>query len=355
MPMRTMLMAALLAGTPLATTIAAPASAAPVDAAQVAPMLADADRSADDRALDALRDPAKAIAFMAVEPGDRVLDVFAGAGYYSELLGRLVGRDGFVIAQNPAGFAERERIRTAVAARGYGGRLPNVAAMNRDFDAVGLAPNSLDAALFHLVYHDLYFQNPDMSLPQSDPQKLLAEINRALRPGGTVTVIDHVGARPQDPRTEVAAVHRIAPARVIQDFRKAGFDLVAEEIFFENPQDDVSRSVFDEPVRGKTNRFALRFAKAGDPNVRFIETETAMPDQPDSSAGMDAACDASAADTFVGQIYEEALKAQMVEAAGARTARVYDTDSAVTMDFRPDRLNIVTEPETRRILEVKCG
>ncbi|MGB7405732.1 MAG: methyltransferase [Pacificimonas sp.] len=230
-----------------------------------AAMLVDmADRPQADRDLDGSRRPVVALAFMNIEEGDRLLDVFSGGGYYSELLSHAVGENGSVVAHNPTGFALRDTIRSALGQRDYGGRLPNVVALNAEFDDMELAPDSLDGALFHLVYHDLYFESAELGLPRSEPQILLGKLHNALRPGGTVTVIDHVGVG-DDPRAESEATHRINPDTVRRDFQQAGFVMVEDMSFFENPADDGMRSVFADGLRGDTDRFAMRFAKAADP------------------------------------------------------------------------------------------
>lgn len=334
------LLGAVLAG--------APALADPLTQDEAMALLTP-DRPETDAALDEGRMPAKAIAFMQVEAGDRILDVFAGGGYYTDLLARAVGPDGFVIAQNPEAFGESERIVGATRQRGYGeARLPNVGVYYADFDNVALAPSSIDLALFHLVYHDLYFQSDEFGVPYSNPQQLLAEIHAALKPGGTVTVIDHVGAG-SDPRAEADAVHRINLDRVVRDFRQAGFELIERESFFENPDDEPSMNVFDEGVRGRTDRFAMRFAKAGDPNVMPVAgvEEPAMSERDE--------CGASAVQSYLGETYDEALRARFAEESGAETIRAYDQGSPVTMDYRPTRLNVEMDPDTGRIVELSCG
>jgi hypothetical protein len=80
---------------------AAPAQAAPLDAHAV---VAAADRSEPDRALDDGRKPAELLTFSGVGPGMRVLDLAAGGGYTTELLARAVGPKGVVYGENPKAF-----------------------------------------------------------------------------------------------------------------------------------------------------------------------------------------------------------------------------------------------------------
>ena len=61
-------------------------------------------------------------------------------------------------------------------------------------------------------------------------------------------------------------------------------------------------------------------------------------------------CRASAYQRFVGQ-NRSALPAQ----PAGETWRVVCSTCAMTMDYRPDRLNIVYDTQTNIIREVKCG
>src|SRR5688500_13782406 len=53
-----------------------------------------ADRSADDRALDAQRKPDLLLTFFGIAPGQRVAELGAGGGYTADLLARIVGPSG---------------------------------------------------------------------------------------------------------------------------------------------------------------------------------------------------------------------------------------------------------------------
>ena len=50
-------------------------------------------------------------------------------------------------------------------------------------------------------------------------------------------------------------------AVVQADFEAAGFVLAGTSDMLANPDDDVSMSVFDPAIRGKTDRFVMRFVK----------------------------------------------------------------------------------------------
>ena len=61
-------------------------------------------RSDDDTQQDSGRKPAQVIDFVGVKKGDKVLDLLAGGGYYSELLSQVVGDKGEVTLQIPKAY-----------------------------------------------------------------------------------------------------------------------------------------------------------------------------------------------------------------------------------------------------------
>ncbi len=248
------LLVSMLAGLSFAT----PAREAPADDA-IAAAIASAQRPAADLEQDARRRPAEILAFLGVAPGMHVMDVFSAGGYYSELLARVVGPDGEVIAYNNppyAGFAAK-----GIAERYADGRLPNVRRITATLEDLELEPASLDAAIFVMSYHDLYWRPEDGSWPATDPGLLLEKIGAALKPGGVIVVQDHVARTGADPVDSVGRLHRIDPAIVKRDFLAAGFAPDGESTALVHPEDDHTKLVFDESVRGRTDQFLFRFRK----------------------------------------------------------------------------------------------
>src|SRR5688572_17347690 len=72
----------------------------------IAEALADPQRIAADRSRDPLRKPDQVLAFFEIKPGMRVLDLFSGGGYYTEILSRVVGPTGSVVAQNNQAYLD---------------------------------------------------------------------------------------------------------------------------------------------------------------------------------------------------------------------------------------------------------
>jgi predicted methyltransferase len=76
-----------------------------------------------------------------------------------------------------------------------------------------------------------------------------------------VGIIDHVALPGSDTRTVVEKLHRIDPAVVKADFERAGFVLEGTSELLKNPADDHSLNVFDDKIRGRTDRFIFKFRK----------------------------------------------------------------------------------------------
>ena len=225
----------------------------------VAEAIGSSERPAEDRNQDAWRQPAAVLAFLGVKPGWHVIDIFSAGGYNTELLSRIVGPKGEVIAYNNpayAGFSAKE-----ITARYAGNRLSNVRQLTAEVDALTLEPGSLDAAIFVMCYHDLYWRPEDGSWPKTDPAALLKQVHTALKPGGVVIVQDHIDVAGADPLVNVDKVPRIDPVRVRKDFEKAGFKFDGESKALAHPADDHTKVVFDDSVRFKTDQFIYRFRK----------------------------------------------------------------------------------------------
>ncbi len=214
-------------------------------------------RLADDRAQDEWRKPAAILGFLQVKPGMRVLDVFAGGAYYTELLSYVVG-DGAVLAYNNKGYAQYAA--KELEAHFAAGRLPNVKRIEVEAGDLMLVPGELDAAIFVRSYHDTYW-HPEQGWAPIDGARLLKEVFNGLKPGGVVVVQDHVANPGGDPKEVVGKLHRIDPEVLKRDFLAAGFVLDAESDAMRNPSDDHSAPVFDPKVRYHTDDMLLRFRK----------------------------------------------------------------------------------------------
>jgi predicted methyltransferase len=227
--------------------------------AAIAAAIASPDRPQADREQDARRHPQQVLEFAGIAPGMRVVDVFSAGGYYTELLARVVGATGQVIAYNNPPYARFAA--KGIAARYAGDRLPNVTQVTATIEDLKLIPSSQDAAIFIMSYHDLYWRPKDGGWPPTDAAALVTKLKAALVPGGVVVVQDHIANPGGDVHDVVDKLHRIDPAVVKADFTKAGFVFDGESKVLAHPDDDHTKLVFDPTVQGRTDQFAYRFRK----------------------------------------------------------------------------------------------
>lgn len=232
---------------------------APGVPAELEASIASAERLEGDRDQDEWRKPEAVLTFLDVKAGMSVVDYLAGAGYYTELLSRIVGPEGQVIAYNNAPYLKYAAEKPA---QRYGeNRLSNVEQLTAPPETAQFEPDSLDAALFVQSYHDLYWRPKDNSWPATDPAKALATLVPALKSGAVVVVVDHIATAGSDPAASVDGLHRIDPAIVKRDFEAAGLTLDSESDVFSNPEDDHTKEVFDTSIRHRTDQVMYRFKK----------------------------------------------------------------------------------------------
>ena len=229
-----------------------------LSAADYGPILADPGRPTDDKKDDAARKPAEVLAFAQIRPGDTILEMEAGRGWYSEILSTALGPSGKLIIQYPPQFTYGE---AAFKARTDAGRLKNSTVTVTAFDKLQAESNSVDKVLWILGPHEIYF-TPRNAPPGvlGDAQKTYAEIVRVLKPGGTFIAMDHA-AEAGAPTTTGQTIHRVDPAVVLAAAKAAGLVCVDKSEVLANASDDRSKGVFDATVRRHTDQFLFRFPK----------------------------------------------------------------------------------------------
>jgi predicted methyltransferase len=233
-----------------------PAASKPTVPAALQAVVDAADRSADDKALDAGRHPAELLAFLDLKPGMRVAEMGAGGGYTTELLSRAVGKGGKVWAENPGFFVK-------FVDKPLGERLAKpvnknvVVRVDKELETpLPADAKGLDAVVSVLIYHDTVWLG-------TDRDKMNKAIFDSLRHGGEYVIVDHSsleGRGTQDAKT----LHRIDELSVIREVEKAGFHHVGDGDFLRNPAD--TRDWSDSPReaaerRGTSDRFVAKFVK----------------------------------------------------------------------------------------------
>ena len=245
-----LVLAIALATTPTTAIVAA---AAPT----IASAVASDERSPDNVKLDEGRKPAELLKFLGLRPGMRVADPFGGNFYWAEITGRAVGPTGHVTVWEPKQFYSQKDYDQYQAVQA---KEPNVWLRVSPFEQPDIPAGKYDFMLINLDYHDVYWESAKYGIPRMDPDEWLKTVYAAMKPGAIVGVVDHV-ANPGDTRETVEKLHRIDPATVKADFKRAGFQLVGESNMLRNPEDDHSLLVFDPKIRGKTDRFVFKFRK----------------------------------------------------------------------------------------------
>lgn len=222
--------------------------------------VAHAGRSAADLKRDAIDHPAQILRLTGIRPGMQVADVLGGDGYYSELLGALVGHKGHVLLINNAAFDHWSD--ADLAARLAGGRLANVEHRSVDLNEMNLKPRSLDALLLIKVYHDLYWSDPEGVWPKVDAPAVLDQLARAVKPGGVLLLVDH-SAAPGHGNADASSLHRIEESFALRDFESRGFKRVAGSDLLRHPEDPRELVSYKPPMLGKTDKFVMILRKTG--------------------------------------------------------------------------------------------
>jgi predicted methyltransferase len=235
------------------TALAAPA-AAPATPAYVTAALNDPARK-DDSANDERRHAADIVTFAGVKPGDSVLELVPGRGYWTRIFSGVVGTKGHVYTVWPHGM-DQYAAKSIANWQDLVKKPPytNVSILQQADDALS-APQPVDVVFTAQNYHDYH----DKFMGPVDMGKFDKEVFDALKPGGVFVVIDHVANAGDAGATE--DTHRIDPEVVKKEVLAAGFVLDGTSDALKNPADDHKAAVFDKAIQGHTDQFIFRFKK----------------------------------------------------------------------------------------------
>ena len=226
----------------LVVSTAGLAAGAGAPSAAISAAVADPARPAADTARDAERKPAQIVAFAGVKPGDTVVELMPGGGYFTRILSKTVGPKGHVYGLVPEGFAKRPGALDGINA--LAAQYGNVTIMPVDLASFTI-PAPADVVWTSENYHDFH-NGPTANIPG-----LNKAVFAALKPGGVYYIEDHAAAKGAG-TTTTSTLHRI---------EAAGFKLDGQSDLLANPADTHDKAVFDPSIRGKTDKFALRFRK----------------------------------------------------------------------------------------------
>ena len=164
-----------------------------------------------------------------IKSGDTVADIGAGTGFYSRLFAEVVGAKGHVYAVDISpNFIEhiQKQVRTS--------KIANISTVLCSEKSAELKPDSVDVVFICDTYHHFEY-----------PQATLKSIRYALRPGGTLVVIDFERI-PGESREYILGHVRAGKAVFQKEIEDAGFKFVKEVVIpglkenyflkFERPQ-----------------------------------------------------------------------------------------------------------------------
>lgn len=208
----------------------------------------DADaRPAEDKARDGSRRPLQVLEFLGVEEGMTVLDIAAGEGWFTEVLSAGVGPSGKVIMQ-----AGQRMLPQEAQLRARAERLGNVTVSFAETWDLGI-DGQVDMAITAMSLHD------NINLRgEEGVANFLGGIYAALKPGGILGVIDHIG---NDAGSDNVELHRIPIDRARVLIQQNGFIIVSESNMLRNNVDDHTLSIGHPALGRNTDQFFFKVMK----------------------------------------------------------------------------------------------
>ncbi|WP_233841904.1 methyltransferase [Dyella sp. 2HG41-7] len=211
---------------------------------------------AQDASNDARRKITDVMVFSQVKPGQKVLELIPGSGYFTRVFSAVVGAQGHVYALWPNEYVKED----ADEVTGFekilsDSHYANVSMLKQPAAQLSV-PEPVDIVFTSQNYHDY----PDAFMGKVDPVAFDKQVFAALKPGGLFIVIDHVAPEGSG-MADTDTLHRIDPDIVKKQVESAGFVFAGESGVLHNPNDPHTNKVFDKSIRGHTDQFMFRFRK----------------------------------------------------------------------------------------------
>jgi len=140
-----------------------------------------------------------------------VADIGAGSGYFSLRIAPRVSR-GKVLAVDI-----QQEMLDIVTSRAEQQGIDNIEPVLATEKSPELPPESVDLAFMVDAYHEFEW-----------PAEIMKDLFIAMRPGGSVVLIEY---RAEDPSVPIIPVHKMSAAQVKKELTAAGFEFVANQDF----------------------------------------------------------------------------------------------------------------------------
>lgn len=254
-----------------APALVTPATDAALDAA-----IAGNWRDAKNIARDQYRHPRETLAFFGVQPGQTVIEITPGGGWYAEILAPYLRDDGRYVAAVwddaiPGQPKYRYDLNTRLRAKFSGNAAVYATPEVRMFD-----PKAPDFGAANSADVVLTFRNAHNWVDDGNADAYFNAFFAVLKPGGTLGVVDH-RAKPGTALATMKKSGYLTEALVIELAQAAGFVLEARSEINANPRDsaDHPNGVWTLPPSndhaaaddakyqtiGESDRMTLRFRK----------------------------------------------------------------------------------------------
>jgi predicted methyltransferase len=276
--MRMTMIAATLAGVSLLGGVAAQAKddsrVGEAGKKALTAAVAGPQRSEANRARDAYRHPVETLSFIGVKPGDTVVELWPGGGWYTEILAPYLAEKGKLIAAAPAGrgaegMAKRFDANPALYGKVERANFPTV------LGGTGVAPGTVDVVLTFRNVHNwkMGYMQPEKA---DYSEAAFKEIYDMLKPGGVLGIEDHrLPESASAERERDSGYIKVSTVRAMAE--KAGFRFDGSSEVNANPKDttDWPEGVWTLPPTlalkdvdrdkyvaiGESDRMTLRFVK----------------------------------------------------------------------------------------------
>jgi predicted methyltransferase len=226
---------------------------------------------------DAYRHPAQTLSFFGVAPGQAVIEITPGSGWYSEILAPMLRDKGHYIAAVVDPMAVPDGRALDYPARGKTGlekKFADTPALYDKARVVGFDPSAPQFGADGSVDTVLTFRNVHNWRTAGQAEGMFKGFYRVLKPGGVLGVVEH-RAKADVPADDKSGY--VGQAQVIAMAEAAGFTLAGSSEINTNPRDtkDYPNGVWTLPPSnnhdaadearynaiGESDRMTLRFIK----------------------------------------------------------------------------------------------